>query len=309
VINFNKFKGIHTALQASKISKKFNRVVAFAVNSRGPGGEDYYKAGKCMVAHINKFSKNCFDKIIIFDLGLDPDHRKELSEMNNVMLFDFPDETKQFYSDYFRPKHYAWKYAVTWYASLLAETVLYIDAGKFPTCSLERAFEVIEQDGFLLATPAKSYVSGESFRKEWLNIPLGIGNKTFYITSVYQEIFNITPEEARYPMCFAAIVGFSCASEYYKTVIEQAFKWTRDPRVCSHGFDPKRNHLQEQSLITLLAKRAGYNQLHMEVVRSNFGPGYPDQKRFITRFGEDILIFWRAHGEEVNYLLRQFSNE
>jgi len=309
MIDLNQWKGIHTATEAQKIKKKFNRVVTFAVNSKGPAGEDYYKAGKCMVSHINQFSKDSVDKIIIFDLGLDYSHRAELAAMENVLMFDFPEETKNFYSGYFRPKHYAWKYAVAWYASLMAETVLYIDAGKYPTCNLNRTFEVIEQDNFLLATPAKSYVSGESFRKEWLDIPLGIGNSVFYMTSLYHEIFNITHEESNYPMCFAAIIGFTTNSKYYETIIEKAFKWTQDPRICSLGFDPNRNHLQEQSLITLLAKRAGYNQLHMEVVRSNFGPGYPDQKRFITRFGEDILIFWRAHGAEVDHLLRQFNNE
>jgi hypothetical protein len=309
MIDLNCLKNIHSAADARKITKPFNRVITFAVNSRGPGGENYYEAGRCMVAHINQFSKNCFDKIIIFDLGLDDNHRKELSNMENVLMFDFPEETKNFYQGYFQPKHYAWKYAVTWYTSLIAETVLYIDAGKFPTCNLKRTFEVIKEDGFLLATPAESYVSGDVFRNEWLNIPLGVGNSVFYMTQEYKDIFNITQEEMQYPMCFAAIIGFTTTSKYYETIIEQAFKWSQDPRICSYGFDPNKNHLQEQSLITLLAKRAGYKQLHMEVVRSNFGKGYPDQKRFITRHGEDILIFWRAHGEEVHHLLRQFKNE
>jgi hypothetical protein len=305
-MNLNRFAGI-TCDQARLLQKPFDRVVAFAINSRGPGGEKYYEAGLCMIAYINQFSSDTVDKIIVFDLGLDRDHREEISKMKNVLLLDFPEESKNFYPDYFRPKHYAWKYSVTWYASLLANTVLYIDAGKFPTCNLKRTFEVIEEDEFLLATPANSHVSGEDFRREWLDIPLGIGNSVFYMTDLYRNIMNINDEETKYPMCFAAIIGFTTSGRYYKNVIEPAFRLTQDPRICNVGFDPNRNHLQEQSLITLLAKRAGYDQLHMEVIRSYFGPGLPDQKRIINRRGEDIMIFWRAHGDEVQKLMGMFK--
>ena len=47
----------------------------------------------------------------------------------------------------------------------------------------------------------------------------------------------------------------------------------------------------------------------MEVFRTFFGNGFPDQKRLITRNGEDILVFWRAHGDEVQHLMSKFKNE
>jgi hypothetical protein len=298
--------GLTSSEAVNNINKPFNRVVSFAVNSRGPGGEKYFEAGVCMIAHINQFSKKSVDKILVFDLGLDKQHRNFIQQMENVLLLDFPKETKEFYDDFFRPKHFAWKYAVTWYSAFFADTVLYMDAGKFPTCNLKRMFEVIEEDGFLLATPCNSHCSGEQFRKEWLNLPIGSGHPAVPVTKEFNDAMQTTEQEKKYPQCFAAIVGFHTKSKYYKTIIETAFKSVQNPKVCSN-FPKARQHTNDQALITLLAIRAGYKLLHMEVFRTYFGPGYPDQKRLITRNGEDILVFWRAHGDEIAKLMGEFK--
>ncbi|MHA2109037.1 MAG: hypothetical protein ACW99R_15140 [Candidatus Hodarchaeales archaeon] len=302
------YKNCSTAEEVQRISKPYKRIVAMAVNSRGPGGEKYYEAGVCMVAHINQFSRDDVDKILVFDLGLEKHHRENISSMENVLMLDFPSEVKNFYGDFLRPKHFAWKYAVTWYAGFFADTVLYMDAGKFPTCSLKRMFEVIEEDEFLLASPHQSFCSGDNFRKEWLNLPIGQGHPAVPVTEDFCNAMKVNSQEARYPQCFAAIVGYRCGSKYHSNIIEKAFYSVQNPMVCSN-FPHNRQHTNDQALITLLAIRANYRLLHMEVFRTFFGPGFPDQKRLITRNGEDILVFWRAHGDEVQHLMSKFKNE
>lgn len=291
--------------EALCLDRKYKRVLCFASNSRGPRNEKYFEASICMIEHAKKHSENYFDKILIFDLGLEPSHREILSSYDIVNVIDFPKEFRP-YHDFYTPKHFAWKYAVTWFASLLSETVLYMDSGKFPTCCLKRCFESIEEDDFFLATPAYSHTAGESFRREWLDLQIGKGHPAVPVTDEFVAELQVTPEESKQPQSFAGIIGFKSCGKYYREIIYEAFLLVKNRKVC--GSDHVYQHTNDQALITLLAIRAGYKLLHMEVFRTNFGDGMPDQKRLITRRGEDILVFWRAHGDEVNRILEVLND-
>jgi hypothetical protein len=282
------------------LPRRYKRVLCFATNSRGPRGEKYFEASVCMVEHANKHSLNVIDKILVFDLGMQKDHRKILESYDVVEVIDFPPDFMP-YHDFYTPKHFAWKYAVTWFASLVSDSVLYMDSGKFPTSRLDRAFEVIEHDGFFLGTPAYSHAAGEDFRREWLDIKIGKGHHHVPVTQEFVATLQVTPRESDQPQSFAGIIGFRSCGPYYKDVVYEAFKLVQNRSVC--GSDSVYQHTNDQALITLLAIRSGYKLLHMEVFRTNFGAGMPDQKRIISRQGEDILVFWRAHGDEVNKIL------
>ena len=116
---------------------------------------------------------------------------------------------------------------------------------------------------------------------------------------------EVTVGEYASPQCFAAIVGYKCGGKYHDTIMAKAFQAVQNPMVCSN-FPKDKQHTNDQALITLLSMRAGYKMLHMEVFRTFFGEGWPDQKRLITRNGEDILVFWRAHGDEIKKLMGEF---
>lgn len=70
---------------------------------------NYFDAGITLIASAHRTSFKTIDRILIYDLGLNEDHKKFIDKLAKVSIVEYPDSAKTIFPDYMTANQFAWK--------------------------------------------------------------------------------------------------------------------------------------------------------------------------------------------------------
>ena len=171
VLSFHRHKSQLYSLISDKTESKSDAVGGTDFTTVDPAVHsvtvaDLYKHLVCLTA----FSDNHFDEakdmiagfqtclpdkpIIVYDLGLNSDHRKEIGSYCNVELRSFPFKDYENLTHVKRLHNYAWKPIITKQMSLEYEVILYGDSSlRMKSCNITSALAYLFKFPFLDLRP------------------------------------------------------------------------------------------------------------------------------------------------------------
>jgi lipopolysaccharide biosynthesis glycosyltransferase len=227
----------------------------------------YFDSLRTLISSIHKHSYEVVDKIIVYDIGLDPEEVKRLNNIEKVCVKEFSNIEIP-YKHYLLPKGHAYKLYCVYEFKQLAKNILWLDAGVMLLKDIHEIFNIIElEDIFLVG-----------------DVHL---NKNYTKKACIQAM-NATENELNDTQLSSGILGYKSNGKYQK-LIDEAFEYSKIED-CVVG--DEENHRHDQSVYSILASR--YSCKKHDI--NKYGYWTDSSRNLHTAMENDAVIFVHRRG-------------
>lgn len=239
----------------------------------------YYESLLTLISSLYETSNDVVDKIFVYDLGLDPEEKKQLLRLEKVEVIDYPADCLSIHPKFMEGKSYVYKlYCLHDMIDCGAENVLWLDAGVCALKPIREMFDKIESDEIFTVVDVHK-----------------IGH---YTHSECKRIMGTTISEENSPMLSAGIIGYKTDGKYIP-MIREAYRYGLIPGCCDGD---QENHRHDQSILSVLVCR--YNCPTSDINRYGY---WTDASRNLqsARQADAVIFVHRRGHHNIDHLKRK----
>lgn len=213
-------------MEPSKESSTFQRIIVTACNSL------YYNNVLTLIASLHRTSYNCFEMMIIYNLGLSEDELNTLKSIEKVQICEFPHVTQLPFPEFLVPKQHAYKALCVERSADISNIILWLDAGCVVLRNIEDIFNIIELEDIFLIEDCN-----------WSN--------NHWTSPKCRQIMEVKDDELTSRQLCSGFIGYKKNGKYQRMIIEASvYSQIKD---CVHGSPD--NHRHDQTIYSILSYR------------------------------------------------------